>query len=156
MVSRDDSGGRILIRLLATLSVFAGVLMLAVGLGVWWLETRFGANAAAMVFGGLGVVVVFLLGLVTAHRIQSRTVDQFVDTTEIMANGDAMRSRAIVEGLRVERINAQAQARHEQMLLGAYQRGIQSGQTAQRQLTAAEQQQAATIPQWETVDEDWR
>jgi Na+-transporting methylmalonyl-CoA/oxaloacetate decarboxylase gamma subunit len=138
------------------LSIFGGLLLLAVGLGIWWLETRFGANAAAMVFGGLGVVLIFLLGLLTAHKIQSRTVDQFVDATEIMANGDAMRSRAVVEGLRVERVNAQAQGRHEQMLLGAYQRGIQTGQTAQRQLIATEQQQAALQPQWETVDEEWR
>lgn len=156
MVTHDDSGGRMLMRLLALLSVFGGLLLLAVGLGIWWLETRFGANAAAMVFGGLGVVIVFLLGLLTAHKIQSRTVDQFVEATEIMANGDAMRSRAVVEGFRVERVNVQAQARHEQMLLGAYQRGIQSGQSAQRQLTAAEQQQDALVPRWETVDEDWR
>jgi uncharacterized SAM-binding protein YcdF (DUF218 family) len=137
-----------LTRLLALLTVFGGLLLLAVGLGIWWLESRFGANAAAMVFGGLGVVVVFLLGMLAAHRIQSRTVDQFVDATEIMANGDHMRSRAIVEGIKVQRIDAQAQARHEQMLLGAYQRGIQSGQSAQRQLTASEAQQ----PQWESVE----
>lgn len=145
-----------LARLLGMLIVFVGVILLAVGLGIWWLESRFGANAAAMVFGGIGVVGVFLTGMFAAHRIQRRTIDQFVDVTEVMATGDAMRSRAIVESLRVERVTAQAQANNERVMLGTYQRGIAAGQTVQRQLTAVEQQQAALEPQWEDANAEWQ
>lgn len=156
MATRDTSNGDLVIKILTVLSILIVVIVLAIGSGIWWLESRFGANAAAMVFGGIGVVLVFLLGLWASWRIQKNTVDQFVDVTEIMANGDAHRSRAVVESLRIERVNTQAQARTEQRMLETYQRGMGAGQTVQRQLTAAEQQQAAQVPQWQEADGDWR
>ena len=136
------------VTLILMIVLLIAVLMGAAALGVWWIETRFGANAAAMVLGGLGVVAVFLLGMFAAHRIQRRTVDQVVNVTEIMANGDAMRQRANIETLRIERVNAQAAARNEQMLMSTYQRGMQHGQ---RQIVDAAK---AAPPRWESADQD--
>lgn len=60
-------------------------LLAPVGVGVWWIETRFGTVAAAVALGGLLALVAWVGGSLFTHRIKQQTQADMLDGLGEMA-----------------------------------------------------------------------
>ena len=161
MRQQTDNTGRYT-RFIAVLAFFLSVVFFFVGLGVWWVESRFGSIMAAAVLGGALGIGLFVLGYWLSHRSTKSTMKTAGDL--VYAASDAFRASAgaqreiakgqaawQVAGAQAQLTDYQADRRLEdQRVRYLVEAGIEAGIAAERAKLAAGQPQAA--PAWIDVE----
>lgn len=125
-----------------------------VGLAVWWLESRFGANTAMMVLGGTLGIVCFAAGGLLVAAVQKATLGAASDFNHDLANTERYRQMSQREGFRGEREAFNARAKLD--LLDA-KRIDQLAQQRAGLLVDLERrriEEAKRLPMWSVDDDD--
>lgn len=91
MRQQTDNTGRYA-TLIALLAFLLAVIFSFVGVGVWWIESRFGAGVAVAVLGGVLAIGAFTGGALFAHRQNRRSLAAAGEL--VYAASDAFRASA--------------------------------------------------------------
>ena len=86
------------------------VVIVAVFVGVWWLEDRFGSNVALMVIAAVFGIICFAGGALIMLASQARTLDGITQFTAKDAMIDKFRMQSVLEAARGQSARDKAQA----------------------------------------------
>ena len=155
---RSDNTGRYT-ALIGVLAFFLAVVFLFAGVGVWWIESRFGSGVAVATLGGVLALGAFTGGALFAHRVHKRSLAAagelvYAASDAFRASAGAQREAAKgvtawqVAGARAQLTDHQADRRLEDQRVRYL---VEAGIAAERaKLAASAQPQAA--PAWIDVD----
>lgn len=162
MRQQTDNSGRIAATI-GLLAMLLTVVFVFVGIGVWWIESRFGAGVAVAVLGGSLAIAAFTGGAAFAHRLNRRALEAAGDL--VASTSDAFRANAgvvreyakgasawQVAGAKAQLVDHQSGVRDEdrrvRLLVDAERRRLEQEYSAR---VAAVQPQAA--PAWLVEDD---
>lgn len=89
------------------------IVVVAVFVGVWWLEDRFGSNTALMVIAAVFGIICFAGGALIMLASQARTLDGITQFSAKDAMIDKYRMQSMLEAVRGQSARERAQAQIE-------------------------------------------
>lgn len=124
-------------------------ILIFVGVAVWWLESRFGADVAIMVIGGLFGVICFAAGGLLIHASNRSALETAARFNESLAITEKHRQMTMREHARGDAAWDKA---HAQLAVMDAKRIDQIAQQRAGLLVDLERQQQKR-PQWDAADD---